>query len=1071
MPRHIPRNVLLIAACCGAMPHGVSPFDPATASAAPIDDFNVALTLYRKSRWEPAAEAFAAFVTANPRHPRRPSAELYRGLSLVNLGRHADARGVLEEFVRKYPEHPYHPDAAYRVGECSYYLDELKRADAELTAFLRRHPRHPLVEWAMPYAADAKLRLGEAAAAMEMFAAAVRQFPNGRLVEDARFGLARASEAAGEPEKARRIDLKIVEAGGAYAPRSLDALAGEDFAAGRYAEAAAAFDRILADYPQSSVAAGASLNAGFAYYRLGDFENAARRFERAAGDAATGGTATVWLGMTRQALGDEAAATAAFENALSGNAAADLKAEAAFRWADALAGSGAYAEALPRYDAAAEFVPDSPLAARASVRAATAALAAGDLTAAERRVAEAAGRVEGLEGDERDELLWRNRLTLARVFDARAAEGGEGAADEAGRARRAYRMLVENSPVAEVVRRARLRWAAHLEAGNADAEAVAVAAPLLTSLFSEEAAEVERARGEVEVLIVAARAKLATGDAGGAYEAAARFRDLVPAARRGPDAGVVFAVAAAATGRTDEAVRAWGELLDADVPAESARSAARRLAETAFERGLYELSARLFADELSLLGEEGDRSTVMAARSGRGWALLEGGKFDEAAETFGAVAGTEIDGLDAEAAALVPEAAHLVGRAYESAGKLEEAVAAYTAAFERFAPAEPPPAGAEADGPVRYTFLSGLQAARVSRRLGKDEEADAAYAATAEAFANAGTLDKLLDEWALLHYEDGRYARADALFRRLAESRPDSPLADDALLSVAEGELIAGDVGTAAVTLAALAGEPDAAVVRADGEVRQRAAYLLVAAKVTARDWEAVKRTGERFLSMFDDGAEAAEVGYRVADAELRLGEVDAAIERAESILAEAPPEVRFTDWFARVPLVVAEGRRRVGDLDAVLKAIESVRAAEAPPAAIAEAEQIAGQALLKKARFDEARKAFRRALGIPEIRLTETAAKAEYGLAQTYFLQEKWRAAQTSAFRAYSLYDLDEIRAPALLMVARCDEALGKRNDAVRSYADVRDEFPGTEYATQAAARIDELIPPGTTDAPSGTP
>ncbi|MEM1063716.1 MAG: tetratricopeptide repeat protein, partial [Planctomycetota bacterium] len=267
-----------------------------------------------------------------------------------------------------------------------------------------------------------------------------------------------------------------------------------------------------------------------------------------------------------------------------------------------------------------------------------------------------------------------------------------------------------------------------------------------------------------------------------------------------------------------------------------------------------------------------------------------------------------------------------------------------------------------------------------------------------------------------------------------------------------------GDLETAAVTLASLSGTDDGGVVTADAAVRQRAGYLLVAAEVTAGDWDGVRDAGGRFLEKYADAPEAAEVAYRVADAELRAGETRSAAARAERLLTDAPPAARSTEWFARVPLVVAEASRRDGDVETVLATLADVRKSNAHPAVRAEAEQIVGQALLKKARFEEARAAFRRALETPEIRLTATAARAEYGLAQTYFLKQQWRAASTSAFRAYSLYDLGEIRAPALLMVARCDEAVGERTKAIAAYNDVCSEFPDTEFAREASSRLAQL-------------
>ena len=92
---------------------------PSPASAAAEDDYNLAVGLYKKQRWDEAAAGFRGFLKAAPEHPRAELARLYLGLALVNTGDYAPARETLREFVRLHPESKNLPDALYRIGESS----------------------------------------------------------------------------------------------------------------------------------------------------------------------------------------------------------------------------------------------------------------------------------------------------------------------------------------------------------------------------------------------------------------------------------------------------------------------------------------------------------------------------------------------------------------------------------------------------------------------------------------------------------------------------------------------------------------------------------------------------------------------------------------------------------------------------------------------------------------------------------------------------------------------------------------------------------------------------------------
>ena len=67
-------SLLVAAAFLLAVP-SAAPADKAT------DDFNLAVNLFRKERWNLASDTFGAFLKAYPQHPRAGLARLYYGLA------------------------------------------------------------------------------------------------------------------------------------------------------------------------------------------------------------------------------------------------------------------------------------------------------------------------------------------------------------------------------------------------------------------------------------------------------------------------------------------------------------------------------------------------------------------------------------------------------------------------------------------------------------------------------------------------------------------------------------------------------------------------------------------------------------------------------------------------------------------------------------------------------------------------------------------------------------------------------------------------------------------------------
>lgn len=1025
-------RLVVLTAVCGLL----CPASP--AFAAPEDDYNLAVGLYKKQRWDEAAASFRGFLKAAPEHPRAEPARLYLGLALVNTGDYAPARETLREFVRLYPNSKNLPDALYRIGETSYSLNEFAEAEKDLKGFLDRYPEHELAEWALPYLADAQLRLDKPQEAVANFRRALDKYPQGKLAEEAKFGLARSYEALKKPDEAAAAYLELAAGNGPRAAASQLRVATLLYDAEKYADASKEFLVFAERFPQSPLLPTARLNAGFALFRSGDYAKAVEQLEAAAKTPEQTATATHWIGMTRKALGESEAATEAFRTVVEKYGDSPAAEESLFQWADSSLRNKQYEEAVRLFEQLAARDPKGSHAAESVYFAGEASLMSGD-------VDKAAVFVDRFHKEyPRTAYRMHNRLLAGRIAEVRADRDGISKEDRDRLERQAlddYAAVLGESELPATQAKARFQIARLREKQGEPAEALKVLEPLL-----DEASRQGAGSPYLDAFIIAARAHLALKEPEAAADAAAMYLELAPDGDQADAAFAERAVAGLAAGRANEAKADWTALREKFPKSDLLAPTARDLAERAYDKQDWAAAAEFFA-ALAEVAMGGPEEAV--GLSGLGWSLHKGAKFPEAAAAFGRL--LERFG---EAPLLAPEAAYMRGKAFQDGGDLPAAAEAYAAAFNRFAPKEPAATGAESEGPLRNAYLSGLQLARVLRLQIKVAEADAAYAALTEKFPKPRNLDELLEEWALLHYEAEDYPKSDAIFRRLIDEAPESPLAANARLSLAESAVFAGRFDEAKPDLEALEADE-----KASPATRQRALSLLVSLAAERSDWKSAAELARSFLDRYPEGRERPTVLYQLGEAQLQLGDFEKAAETLAAVAAmKDDPAVKSQPWLPRLPVLLAEAAFQRRDYDAAVRFVEEVTSAEPRSEVAYLADEVLGRVLKNQTKFDEARTAFQRVLDDPNGRRTATAARAQYEVAQTFFLQQRWEEARTAAFKVYTLYKFPEWQAPALYMAGLCDEALGEKGKAASTLGDVVKEFPQSEYAGLAREKLAKL-------------
>ncbi|MCH9020535.1 MAG: tetratricopeptide repeat protein [Proteobacteria bacterium] len=153
--------------------------------------------------------------------------------------------------------------------------------------------------------------------------------------------------------------------------------------------------------------------------------------------------------------------------------------------------------------------------------------------------------------------------------------------------------------------------------------------------------------------------------------------------------------------------------------------------------------------------------------------------------------------------------------------------------------------------------------------------------------------------------------------------------------------------------------------------------------------------------------------------------------------------------------VLLAEIAFRDKEYDKVRTTVEELRNRWPETKVLYQADEILGRSYKNQAQFEKARAAFGRVIADKWGRETETAAKCQAMLADTFLLQKNYKAAQSAYLKVAILYEYPELQAPALFKVAECDEVLNQWKDAVKTYESLLKEFPSSEQAAQARKRL----------------
>ena len=995
------------------------------------DDYAAAVGFYKQSRWGLAEEAFKKFLKDHPNHDRVSFARLYLGLALTNLEKYADARVVLRGFVKDFPNNAQVPQAMYRVAESSYFLDDLKAAEPEFTAFLAKSPEDALREYALPYLADTQLRLGKADAAAANFQQSIKLFPQGKLLEDSRWGLAKALDAQQKFPEALVLYREIAaNRAGVRAAQAQLQIASRLFEQKDFANAAKAYTDLEKNFPESKHVPTARLNAGYTFYELKDFKAAAVQFELAAKEADQAPAASYWRGMSQKQTGDLAGASAILKAAFEAHSANPIAEQVLFQWADCELRLSQFDGAELHFADVAKRWPQGQWADDALYFAGEAALQRANHAAAPEIRTAAIAAADGYtkqfaatqpnSGLKLYNDLLRGRVLLARGTDADATASVE-----------LFKGVITTAQRPQTQLQARYHLARAQQRLKQHAAVIETLGPVVEQVRKEGAAS-----EFLDALVMFASSALAEKKYPEAIAAAADDIRLAPKGEQLDQAFATKTLAEANLKQLDIAKQSLAQLKSALPNSPLIVPTSLQLAEIAYSQKQFDASLEWYA-AVVVTGPQSPR--FVDALSGQSWSQFEKKQYKPAAEGFGRLV------KEFPQHALAPESAFKWGESLQLDNQLEAAAKAFSEAFESYSPG-------------RYGYLAGLEAARTLRRSNKVAEADAAYEKLLVKFPKPENLDKLFDEWALLNYEAGRFPRADEIFKRLIAEVPNSDLVDNARFSLAESDLLSsvnpdnGSVDAAKVEAAKAAFQKLEQDPKSDAEVQELSLWRLMQLAEQQKQWDELSKIATAHRTRFAAGEHKFDAAFYLALSHLQRQQPDPALELLKPLAAaKADPAMKDKDWFPRVFVLLAEIQWQKKSYADVVATVADFRAWDAKNRFLYQADEVLGRAHKSQGKFDEARAAFKQVIEDPNGTRTETAAKAQLMIAETYLLQKEHKAALENYLKVDIIYAFPEWQAPALFQAAACDEALGDWPQVVRDYEGLIVKFPKSEWAEKA--------------------
>lgn len=1003
--RQLPMCLLLL---CGLL-HG-----SLIAADEGDDAFALAANQYSLGNWENAANGFRQMVATYPDHPRSTLGRFFLGESLVQLGMYEEAHDYFVQFASSGEDGPYLGQAIYRVGETAFLTDDFETAELWLDRFHREHEGNDLAAYSWPYLGDVYFEQEKLRDAKRSYSEALTRHPETPLADHCRFGIARILETEGARSEAIRFFTLIAEGEGDLADDSIFELI-------RLSRDAADIDSVLevANRYEGKMQTG-SFSLAFQYLvaeanlATGDTEAAheiiksiaPRTDSNSSGlidDVAAGVVFHVAVSQWEQSQHDQAIPL--LERVLAQwpqSEWGDDSLEMLVRIAKSSNDTATLGQLAQRFQSD---YSGSPLAPYVLELLGRNQYDAGDYLAARDSFRLAATSIESIEVEPAFEANILYLLGLALI----ATDANEEAIESLTRA----------LPLAEEAQE-----------------------------ISDLTAAPSRLGIGIHMALGTAHSRLENHEAAISHREA--FLLLETEGRDATNCAAELAADYLANGQIDEAWH-WAKWVAVNAAKHPRlESVIQKIGESSFISQDWETAKGAF----EYLAKQSDNPELIARGwSGSAWVAYQTEDMEAAAKAFEKVYANTPTG---ETAA---EACYMLGRlTQDTDAKL--AGEWYSKVFA-------------ADPTSRHAPESQLKVARLLRDSGTAEDLAAslqAYTSLLETrpdlnidrqsdgtdSEDASRVDhEPLAELDVVLYERAWLLRSldrenDALrdFQLLVEQYPESEYWSDTAFRLAELLSQAGEYGNANQLLVKIVKR--SSTDSASTEITPYAIYLLSQNAIHQQEWTTALEYLDSLLSSDAPSEMQIAATYWKGEAHFRLDQYTPAVACFSELIADGT--ATDPSWRPTVQLRFAQIEALQGRWAEALQAAKDIAPHRSQLSQPFELDYLIGRCCSALGRFSEAREAYERVVQSPTGSKTETAAKAQWMIGESYFHQDNYEEAIAAFERVEVLYGYPQWQSAALLQAGKCHSKSGDWKQAVKLFARLIREYPESDFAAEAA-------------------
>lgn len=490
-----------------------------------------------------------------------------------------------------------------------------------------------------------------------------------------------------------------------------------------------------------------------------------------------------------------------------------------------------------------------------------------------------------------------------------------------------------------------------------------------------------------------------------------------------------LAICRARTKNLDAAKKLYAELIEKHPDNPLLAATTEHLSEAAFAADdpawAEELSKRLAA-----IGAKDEYE--LKSKMGQAWGQYKAGKLAEAADTFDELLIKEKSVPEDISA----EAAFVRGNVLEELGRENIALEMYELVVKRFPDSKQHPDAL-------------LAAASLSGKLKQTRTSAVYYELFAKDYPQSPKLDSALYEWAWALSKLGDTGQSDRIFLRVHDEFPKSRFWADASFRAALSAFEKKDHDRAGKLI------DEILKTDADRRVREFALDLCGKNAAARADWPKTQEAFEKLIEEYPETDRRLVAEYWIAESLYARHDHDAAAAKLDHLAEKID---RREPWTAIVPLRRAQILALQDKWNDAFEIASRIETDFTGFAQQYEVDYLLGRCYANRADFDFARRMYEKAIVSPDGAKTETAAKAQWMIGETFYHQKKHDEAIRAYLRLEDLYAFPTWQAAAVFQAGKCYELLGESKEAAKLYHRIIERYSQTNFADQAKGRLDSL-------------